>query len=636
MRPELEVGHMIWGWRLCRRAFLERVGRMAGAGMIVGGGDASLHAARLLAPDQTAAIISAKVLDAETRKVIPCTVAIRTSKGEILTGHPSFAGGFRSLGQFEKAVPPGETTLTVSRGFDDIAVEQKLEMAPGERKELTLELKRRAGLRRQGWVCGDNHDHMIHGEKEVTVDFDYVAMAGSAAGLDYMSLAQEWNLTSPTPRKLEEVCDKVSNRDFKLTWNMEAPKNYWRGDVSHCLGHGWTLAMQGYTVDGRDAIAELRKLSAHDYETAKTPTPNFESHALIHSMGGIVSYTHPTREWWGKWGGKGGYPVEENKFISNLAQELPFDTLVGPTYDTLDVLMRTEEKEVNQKAQKLWFMLLNHGYRIAATASTDSCFDRPGGGDPGRVRVYTRVEEPSGLSEIAGAMKRGRNFVSSGPLILFTIDQYQIGDVIPIESPQKLLAHLSAWAGGELGERLTKLELIRNGEVLRSFDVAEGQTAARIDVELHEKDTAWYVARCWGSSERRVAITNPIYFQGSNYQAPAPVQAQVTGIVKDRETGAPLEGNYEVFERVGLTPVTKSRRHFRNGPFGISVPGTARIRVNAEGYIPEERSIFVDHAPLLNFILGLHSEQLIDWTTFEKVKTLLADVRFEFALTRQV
>jgi hypothetical protein len=177
--------------------------------------------------------------------------------------------------------------------------------------------------------------------------------------------------------------------------------------------------------------------------------------------------------------------------------------------------------------------------------------------------------------------------------------------------------------------------LIRNGEVLRSFDVVEGRTEARIDVELHEKDTAWYIARCWGSSEHQVAITNPIYFQGLNYQPPAPVQAQVTGIVKDRKTGAPLEGNCEVVERVGLTPVTKLRQPFRNGSFSISVPGTARIRVNVTGYTSEERGVFVDHAPLLNFILGLHSEQLIDWTTFEKVKTLLADVRFEFALTRQ-
>lgn len=621
--------------RLSRRAFLERASRVTGASMILGHGDAPLCAAGLLTPDQTAAILSVKVLDAETRQVIPCTVAIRTGKGEILAGHPSFAGGFRSLGEFEKVVPPGETTLTVSRGFDYIAVERKLNLAPGERQELTLELKRRAGLRSQGWVCGDNHNHMIHGEKEVTVDFAYVALAGSAAGLDYMSLAQEWNLASPTPAKLEEVCDKVSSKDFKLTWNMEAPKNYWRGDVSHCLGHGWTLAMQGYTVDGRDAIAELRQLSTHDYETEKTPAPNFESHALIHSLGGIVSYTHPTREWRGKWGGQGGYPVEENKFISNLAQELPFDTVVGPTYNTLDILMRTEEKEVNQKAQKLWFMLLNHGYRIAATASTDSCFDRPGDGDPGRVRIYTRVEKHSGLSDVAEAMRRGRNFVSSGPLLLFNIAQYQIGDVIPIGSPQKFLAHLSAWAGGEVGERLTRLELIRNGEVFRTFDVPEGRTQASIDVELDEKDTAWYIARCCGSSEHQVAITNPIHFEGPNYKPPAQVRAQVTGIVKDRETGAPLEGNYEVIERVGLTPVTKSRQPFGNGSFSISVPGTARIRVNATGYISEERSIFVDHAPLLNFILGLHSEQLIDWMTFEKVKTLLAAVRFEFALSRQ-
>src|SRR5207244_7039634 len=109
-----------------------------------------------------------------------------------------------------------------------------------------------------------------------------------------------------------------STPDFLLTWNLEAPKNYWRGDVSKCMGHGWTVAMRGRTPDGRDAIAELFEMSAHDYESNKPSYPNFESQALIHSLGGIVAYSHPCRWWSGKWGGRGIYPVEENKFVSNM------------------------------------------------------------------------------------------------------------------------------------------------------------------------------------------------------------------------------------------------------------------------------------------------------------------------------
>lgn len=121
-------------------------------------------------------------------------------------------------------------------------------------------------------------------------------------------------------------------------------------------------------------------MSAHDYESEKAPTANFESHALIHSLDGAVSYSHPCRWWWGKWSGRGIYPVEEKKFVSNMAVELPFDTVAGPTYDTIDVLMQAHESAANGCAQQLWFLLLNKGYRIAASGSTDARFDRPARG----------------------------------------------------------------------------------------------------------------------------------------------------------------------------------------------------------------------------------------------------------------
>ena len=52
------------------------------------------------------AIITGRVLDAETKQLIPCTVAIRTSDGSLVIDHLSFKDGFRSGGQFEKPCHP--------------------------------------------------------------------------------------------------------------------------------------------------------------------------------------------------------------------------------------------------------------------------------------------------------------------------------------------------------------------------------------------------------------------------------------------------------------------------------------------------------------------------------------------------
>ncbi len=55
--------------------------------------------------------------------------------------------------------------------------------------------------------------------------------------------------------------------------------------------------------------------------------------------------------------------------ISNMAVELPLDTLIGPTYDGIDVITGGGEF----KGFELWAMLLNHGYRLAAAAHAGRC-----------------------------------------------------------------------------------------------------------------------------------------------------------------------------------------------------------------------------------------------------------------------
>jgi hypothetical protein len=530
-------------------------------------------------------VLRGRIVDADTGRPIAATLTI---------------GGARSRveGEFEKSVAAGTLRVTVSRGFDYRPVERTVEARDGETVDLNVALRRQSPLRRLGWVTGDNHVHMIHGERQVPVDFPTVSLAARAEGLDYVAVAQQWPLPVVTPEALAEACRRVSTPDFLMTWNLEAPKNYWHGDSSTCVGHGWTVGMKGRTQDGRDAIVELLTLSAMDDEPRKTNYPNFEIHSLIHSLGGIVSYTHPHR-WW----------MDKGKFVSNLAAELPFDTVAGPTYDTIDVMMRVGEREVNRKGLALWFMLLNHGYRIAATASSDSTFDRPGGGVPGAVRVYTRVEGEPTIERIAAAMKAGRNFVTSGELIHFRAGQHEVGDVV--KAPAKLDSEIQAWPAG------TKIELIRNGEVVRTFDSDHAR------FEIDEKGTAWYVARAGG------AITNPIYFEGADYKPPVPATAHVRATVS-----GPTSGTVEVLQYVGRDPVVRRTIPFRNGGFEADVPATARLRVRAEGYQAQTKSIFIDSPEILNSVLKMRSETLADWATFERTREMLRNVRLAFDLKR--
>jgi hypothetical protein len=591
----------------------------------------------LAAPAKNNAVIVGRVLDAETGQEIPCTVTIQTSDQRIVFDNPSFTDGFRSVGHFEKAVPSGKTVITVSRGFDYQASQQQVDLQPGQRVPLVLRLRAQAGLRRLGWLCGDNHVHMIHGPEKpaFALDFQYLALAARAAGLDYMSIAQNWNLppSETTPVRLSELCKSASTPDFILAWNMEEPKNYWRGDVTHCLGHCWFLGMRGYTPNGQDAIQSLFQMSALDYQSKKTPTPNFESQALIRALGGVVAYTHPCRWWWGKWGGKDIYPVEVGKFVSNLAQELPYDTVVGPTYDAMDILTQSWDHDASLEVQRLWFLLLNKGYRMPATASTDSNFGGQGSADPGLARVYTRVQGPPSIEAIAAAMKAGKNFVTTGPLLLMKIGEHSVGDVVSLNQPADFPVQLEAWPSGVSGEHLTKVELIRNGEIVKRFAVDNGKKEFTGKFNIHETGTAWYIARCFGSNDLQVAITNPVYFEGKDFKAPQPAQAHVIGVITD-EAGKPLSGECEVIRMVGLDPARLSVHPFVCGHFVLDVPGTARLRVKVDGYAPMMKSVFMDYGPLLQMSLNMREAELADWRTFEEIQNLLGDVHLEFRLHR--
>jgi hypothetical protein len=249
------------------------------------------------------------------------------------------------------------------------------------------------------------------------------------------------------------------------------------------------------------------------------------------------------------------------------------------------------------------------------------------------ARVYTKLQGPPSIDAIADAIKAGKNFVTTGPLLLIDIGGHSVGDVIHLSQPSDFSVRLSAWPSGVVGEHLSKVELIRNGETVKQFAFDDEKKEFTAEFSIHETGTAWYIARCFGSNDLQVAITNPIYFEDRNLKSPQPSQAHVTGVVTDA-AGKPLSGECDIIRMVGLTPVRLSRHQFQGGRFTLDVPGTARLRVEAPGYKPMMKSVFVDYAPLLRMTLNLREAELTNWRTFDEIKSLLRDVRLEFSLAR--
>lgn len=583
-------------------------------------------------PALASVVLDARVLDAATRQPIACNVAIVDAHGHLVTHGQGFREGFRSRGTFTEPLPPGRTRLRITRGPEFKAFATELELRPGETNRLEVLLERQVDLRQRGWFAGDSHVHMIHGEKTLPVDFDQVALAAQAEDLRYLSLSHAWTLEAPTPESLADELNRRSTPDCLLTWNLEAPKNYYRGDAGRCLGHCWTLGMQGRTPAGHDVITMLLAASAWDYESHKPSFANFESHALIRAQGGAVFYTHPARWWTGPWGGQGGYPKQASMRISNMAVELPLDVLAGPTFDGLDLITGTGEFAADQKAFQLWALLLNHGYRLAATASSDACFDRPGGAVPGTARVYTFVEGDFSLSAVAQATARGRTFVTTGPLLLTSLDGHPPGIALPADGRPRTL-HVEAWSSGATTGGLARVELLRNGELFQEAALAGQPTAFRTNWALTEHQTAWYCVRAFGTDERRQrAISGAFFFDPQPWHAPEPVRARIEVRVVAADSGQALDATLTEISYAGVQPQAGPTHRLADGSGLLSVPATARLQASARGHEAVTLSPFFDHPELIEFVTQLNAEDLLDWATFERIRALLGEVRLTFRL----
>jgi hypothetical protein len=583
-----------------------------------------------LSPASEQASLTIRILDAQTGRLTPCTVSITNAGGEKLTEKVSFPAGIRSYGELTRGLPPGNTLVRVSRGFETRAVEEEIRLAPGEKKELVLELRRAVDLRARGWYAGDSHAHMLHGERQVPVTFDEVALAAQAEDLQYLSLSHDWEIEKATPEALRKELESRSIASCVLTWNLEAPKNYYKGDAGRCLGHCWNLGMAGRTPDGDDVIAMLLAASAFDYETDKRSYANFESHALIRRQGGAVFYTHPLRWWTGAWGGKGGYPYRESMRVSNMAVELPLDVLIGPTFDGLDVITTAHESRADEKSFQLWSLLLNQGYRLAATASSDACFDRPRGATPGAARTYTYLPDGFSIEAVTRATAAGRTFATTGPLLVVSLDGLPPGTEVPADGRVRTL-RVEAWASGEDPGNLTGLEIWRNGTLFERISL-ESRYAER-QFQVREDSDAWYCARLYGSSsESQRAVSGAFFLVDPGSSRPDPVPARVAVRIENAIDGRPLTGTAQEVSYLGIKPVAGEAHAISEAGNIIDIPGTARISVAVPGFRPLTLSPFLDNPELVAFITGLRDEDLLNWGTYERVRSMLDEVELVFRL----
>jgi hypothetical protein len=563
-----------------------------------------------------------RVVDQETRKLLPARLVLRASDGTYpgdrmgisakqwphIEGHAVFVRGEQS---FE--VPAGRTAITAARGLDYRLDSTEIDVPTGGNVSVEMELSRVVDLRKAGWVSGDLHVHMLHGENQRPTSYADVALTCEANGLDFVSVGQEYVGAGELDLAgFHAACAKVSHANFRMLLGGERPKSL--------LGHQVLLGVQNpFVID-------------------QNP-PYFKSARKVHQQGGVLLYVHPVRYYPGK-----QYQGNWLDFPgNNLARELLFDAYTGPSFDGLSVL--SDEAQDNN-AWQLWFQLLNRGCFVPIFADSDACFDRPtlGFKAPGLWSTYFYVGAgtPIDATTLTTAVRKGQTFATTGPLLQFQIDGQISGATLPIDGKPRTV-EIEAWhsqhafslettdSGSGKPVGIAKVELIRNGQIVQTWE--PNTPHVKLTHTVNDTAPCWYIARVFGTDQRwQVGASSPIYFASNPVPSKRPpLNTIVRGRIYDFQTGAERLGTVEIWRGDELLKTFEA-----HGPFRVKLPLDAEISVKADGFRPIRKNLLLDYGPVHKFLWYLESKDLGKPETFDLFEHIVQSVDLEFPLGYQM
>lgn len=435
--------------------------------------------------------VHVSIIDTATGKPTPARVHFRGPHGEYIApyGHSEEVngrwfedyGGDLQLGatnyayvpgRFQIELPEGDVYVEISKGFEYAPVRQKLDIKHGQR-ELKLGISRWADRRTANWVTADTHVHFISPET--------AWLEGQAEGLNLINLlASQWGKLFTNVGDISGALSGCSREDTLIWVGTE--------NRHHLLGHISMLGAKGDPVfpmcgggPGEAWFGDADWMLLTEWaEQCKR-------------QDGVVIRPH---------------------FPDPMCEE--------PVYMLLDKLDAAELRQFGDPDEQTldkfnfseWYRYLNCGCRVAAVGGTDKM---SAGMPVGGVRTYAKLapDDEFSFENWGKAVRAGRTFTTSGPIIDLVVEGRQIGDEIQLPSGG---GSLEVKANAECAWPIHRMEIVANGSVVASTSSAGGEKRLSISERISIECSGWVAARC--SSRMQVqhcwpirlgAHTSPVY-----------------------------------------------------------------------------------------------------------------------------
>ncbi|MBI3822610.1 MAG: CehA/McbA family metallohydrolase, partial [Planctomycetes bacterium] len=378
------------------------------------------------------------------------------------------------------------------RGPEHRPIKRQITVKLGETNEVLLAMERWTDMAAQGWYSGENHIHANYGYGQWynTPETMFAQCAGEDINVSNFVVAN-----SDTDGIFDRPFfrggpDPLSTSENILYWNQEFRSTLW--------GH-MTL------VNLKQVVEPV--MTGFEATTNPWDIPtNADIADRTHWQKGHVNYTHAAQN-----------PLKpfENQYA---AKGLPIDVALGKI-DSMDL------NNAYAGAVPIWYRLLNCGFRLPPSAGTDCFLNRIFSNLPGGDRVYVQAPGPLTYAAWIDGLRKGRSFVSNGPMLELTVDGKGLGESIKLAGPQKLRVKASARAQ----YRMSKVELIHNGQVAVELPLAKDGLSATLDKDLDVPKSGWIALR--GTGPGHLDSVVPVV-----YAHTAPIYVDVAGsIVRSRE-----------------------------------------------------------------------------------------------------
>ena len=467
-------------------------------------GKAPCGAAKLEVLGKTRQWMRVVIRDAATGRPVPARIHISGSRGEYIApyGHHAqinarwfedygadVVSGGRNFayvqGEFTTDLPVGDLYIELYKGFEYTPTRTRVTVRPGQ-EALELAIERGADWRRGGWVTADTHVHFISPHT--------AWLQAQGEGVNVVNLlASQWGRLFTNAGDITGKPGVVE--DDTIVYVGTENRN-------HMHGHMSMLGTQGLPV---------YPMCCGGPSESYVGDPDFMALAEWarenKRKGGVVIRPHYPYC---------GHTEDPVPILKGLVDALEIRGLRGSDFPTQE-----------------WYRYLNCGYRVAVCGGTDKMGAYCA---LGWLRTYALLDpqRPLDYEAWAEAVRAGRTFSSTGPLIDLRVDGHRVGDTITMNASG---GTLEVQATAEAVWPLGGIEIVEDGRVVASERGGKGVRRLRAAAKVRVARSGWLAARCFGLEGHPdaylAAHTSPVYVRVGDTRAfDGPAAEHMLGLVE--------------------------------------------------------------------------------------------------------